>query len=111
MSHGVSMFKRKDYIHIDSFDMVVRVIVTKADKDKFEIPRDLLGMVMEIEGAFIVSLPIKWDEGTVWHEAHHLARFINKYHSIETTWDDHEADAYLQEYIVRQIKTDIYNRK
>ena len=108
---GAKMFRRVKYVHIESFDMDVRVVVTQAEKKKFGIPLEVLGMAIESEGAFIISLPIKWDEGTVWHEAHHLARFINKFHGIITTAEDHEADAYLQEYIVRKIKTGIYNRK
>ena len=105
-------FKRSDFIFIDSFATYVRVIVTKKDKKEYNIPEDSLGYVEEeSDGVFIIALPRKWDEATTWHEAHHLARWMNAHHGIITTAAEHEADAYLQEYIVKLLKTYIYNRK
>lgn len=105
------MFERQKYIHIESLDTDVTVIVTKADKKAHNIPDDCAGYVCEVDGLFTLALPIRWDEATVWHEAHHLARWLNHYHGIETNAEEHEADAYLQEYIVKLLKTNVYNRK
>lgn len=104
-------FKRSDFIFIDSFDTDVRVVLTKADKKKFNVPKDTVGCVLEDGGEFTISLPLSWDETTVWHEAHHLSRWMNAHHGIITTAIEHEADAYLQEYIVKLLKIYIYNRK
>lgn len=101
------------YIDIDTFDMQVTVITSNADKKAMGWDPDDLGMAgyNEEQNAFFIVLPAKWDESTTYHEAHHMARFINEHHGIKTTAQDHEADAYLMEYIVRQIKTTIYKRK
>lgn len=112
MKTGANMkFERQHHIHVGSFEADVLVAVTKEERKRFDIPEGALGYVEMRDNMFLMALPVRWDEGTVWHEAHHLARFLNHYHGIITTWDDHEADAYLQEYIVRLIKKHIYNRK
>lgn len=110
------MAKHK-YISIDSFNMQIRVIVDDKEKKalikEMDLPsHEILGMAIETEGGgFILVLPKQWDESTVWHESHHMARFINAFHGIETTYNDHEADAYLMEYIVKQLKRSVYKIK
>tara|TARA_R110002153_G_scaffold14923_6_gene53654 strand:+ start:160 stop:504 length:345 start_codon:yes stop_codon:yes gene_type:complete len=76
-----------------------------------EDPRDCLGFVSAYKNRRVVGLPVKYDEYTVWHEAHHLARFLNAECGILTDASDHEADCYLQESLVRQIKKQVYGRK
>lgn len=106
------MPERADQIYLEAFDMSIGVIVLAAQKRKLGLDPNVVGMAIQTEdNGFYFVLPLKWDEGTVWHEAHHMARFINSYHGIITTWDDHEADAYLQEYIVRLLKETVYFRK
>lgn len=93
-------------IIIQPFNVSVRILRTKKERTAFEIPDDALGYCMthEKEG-FIITLPWKYDEETTWHEAHHLARWLNDIHGIPTSTEEHEIDVYLQEHIVREIKT------
>jgi hypothetical protein len=72
---------------------------------------DCVGAVTAHHGRWYVALPEIWDESTVWHEAHHVARMIAHVHGVETTGDDHEIDAYTQEYVVRLIKQAVYPKQ
>ena len=106
-------FKRKDHIFIEHLSKYVLVAVTAKDKEEYGVgDENSRGMCYRTtDDTFILGLPLSWDETTVWHEAHHLSRFLNQAYGILTTNEEHEADAYLQEYIVKLLKINVYNRK
>ena len=92
------------YITVEPYAAPVRILRTKREKKAFGVPEDTVGYCMQIGNSFAVALPWRYDESTVWHEAHHLARWLNDHHGVSTDNESHEADAYLQEHIVREIK-------
>jgi hypothetical protein len=101
------------YVSVDMYNMAVAIITSDADKKAIGMEPHVLGLAGydEDNNAFYMVLPKKWDEFTVFHECHHMARFINEYHGVLTNAQDHEADAYLMECLARKIKTEIYKRK
>ena len=100
-------------ITVDMYNMGVAIITSDADKKAIGMDEHTLGMAgyNEDSNSFYMVLPKKWDEFTVFHECHHMARFINEYHGVKTSAGDHEADAYLMEALARKVKTEIYKRK
>lgn len=92
-------------IIVEPFGMPVWVGTSEEAWDACGIDRDACyGAVTTSKGKTWVLLQEEYDEGTVSHEAHHLSRMVSDHHGINTTADDHEIDAYLQEHIVRLIK-------
>ena len=67
-------------------------------------PEEIVGCVMHHRGKMYILLPAEYEEFVVWHEAHHAARIINDHYGVITTPEDHEADVYMQEAIVRAVK-------
>jgi len=63
------------------------------------------GAVLTHKGKMYVALPEEYEEYVTWHEAHHVARLINDAHNVPTDADEHEVDCYLQESVVRLIKS------
>jgi len=99
----MSKFKRSWHTHAGSFNADVSVVVTETGKKVQGIPLDAEGYVSEEEGAFVISVPIEWDEFTVWHKEHHRAGFMKAFHGVITDNEGHEAAAYLQKYIARLL--------
>ena len=83
----------------------------EAWKEHHSCKSEAYGYTLRHKGAWWILLQDQYQEDTVWHEAHHVARQINDHHGIDTTADDHEADVYLQEHIVRLIKSVYFNKK
>ena len=100
-------------IYIDIYNCPVAVITSDAEKKSIGLEAYTLGMAGydEDSNAFYMVLPKKWDEFTVFHECHHMARFLNDWHGVRTSNDEHEADAYLMEALARKVKVEIYKRK
>jgi hypothetical protein len=63
------------------------------------------GAVLTHKGKMYVALPEDYEEYVTWHEAHHVARMLNGAHGVPTDADEHEVDCYLQEHVVRLIKS------
>lgn len=97
------------HITVQPFNVLVRVLRSKREKREFDVPEDAIGYCMVDHQGYTLALPWRYDEETTWHEAHHLARWLNQQHGVATDSDGHEIDVYLQEHIVREIKTDVYN--
>ena len=96
---------RTKKITIEPFGMPVYIGTSDDAWEACGISRDACyGAVATSKGKTWILLQEEYDEGTVGHEAHHLARMVSDHHGIITTADDHEIDAYLQEHIVRLIK-------
>ena len=68
------------------------------------------GFVTAKKGVWYMGLPKKLCYGTLYHEAHHLARYMNDHAGIVTTNECHEADTYLMESIARIVAKAVYNR-
>lgn len=116
----------KVMIIIEPFESEV-VIFTKlkdliAHFKEMNIPSDMIpegaqGFVSPIEHlgglALYMFLPRKFDAGIIYHEALHLAHILITHHGmdVDETMNSSEMQAYLQEYIVRVIKREVYGRK
>jgi len=100
-------------IYIDMYNCPVAIITSDVEKKLIGMDKYTLGEAGydEENNSFYMVLPKKWDEFTVFHECHHMARFINDYHGVKTSTEEHEADAYLMEALARKIKVEIYKRK
>lgn len=102
---------RTKKVIVEPYNISLYIATSDEAWEMLELDRDdCVGAVTTHKGRMYVALPLVWDESTVWHEAHHVARMLNKAHGVETCGMDHEIDAYLQEAVVRLIKP-IYKRK
>ena len=66
---------------------------------------EMVGAVTYRKGHMYVALPEVYNEEITWHEAHHVARIVNGVHGVGTDSQEHEIDAYMQEHVVRLIKS------
>jgi hypothetical protein len=100
-------------IYVDMYNCPVAVITSSQEKKIIGLEECEMGLAGydEDNNCFFMVLPKKWDEFTVFHECHHMARFLNDYHGVKTNTHEHEADAYLMEALARKVKTEIYKRK
>lgn len=99
-------------VTVEPFNAPVTVVRSRAQWEAVgEEKGSCLGFVKTQEGRWILGLPWKYDEETLWHEAHHLARWLNAHYGVPTDADQHESDVYLQESIVRLVKTTVYGKK
>ena len=92
------------YITVQPFDLEVRILLTKKEWREHKVPKGAMAACMVRNEQYMLALPRKYDEPATWHEAHHLARWLNEAHGVLTDVDNHEADVYLMEHIVREVK-------
>jgi len=97
---------RTQRVTVEPFNRPLYIARSEQAWDMLELdPEDCVGAVLVHKGKMYVALPETYNEEVVWHEAHHVARMLNREHGIITDGNDHEIDAYLQEHVVRLIKT------
>ena len=90
---------------VEPFNFPIYIATSDESWDKLELDRDAMeGAVLTYGGKMYVALPESYEEYVTWHEAHHVARMLNGAHGVPTDADEHEADVYLQEQVVRLIK-------
>lgn len=101
---------RTKKITIEPYSAQVYLATSKKAWRMLGVEKDqAAGFVVRHKSKLYIGLHEEYDEEAVWHEAHHAARMINKSHGIDTDHDEHEIDAYMQEHIVRLIKSTLYN--
>lgn len=92
------------YITVQPFDLQVRVLLTKKEWRQYKVPKGACAACMLRGDQYMLAFSRTYSEEEVWHEAHHLARWLNEAHGVVTDVDNHEADVYLMEHIVREVK-------
>ena len=96
---------------IEPFGWDLTVLTDDAAKEELEEGLSQYhGFICAEGGVWYMGLPEKLCYGTLYHEAHHLARRMNDRAGIVTTNECHEADAYLMESIARVVAKAVYNR-
>jgi len=97
---------------VEPFNFPIYIATSDESWDKLELDRSAMeGAVLTHGGKMYVALPECYEEYVTWHEAHHVARMLNGAHGVPTDADEHEADVYLQEQVVRLIKKVYAKRK
>lgn len=98
-------------VKIEPFGWDLIVLTTAKEKEKLEEGASAAtGFVTAKNGKWYMGLPEKLCIGTLYHECHHLARFMNEHAGYKTCNDNHEPDAYLMESIARVVAKAVYNR-
>ena len=93
-------------VRVEPFDIPLYIALSDDAWEMLELDRDAMaGAVLTEKGRMYVALPEEYEEFTVWHEAHHVARMLNGAHGVITDSQEHEADCYLQEHVVRLIQS------
>jgi len=90
---------------VEPFKFPLYIATTDQQWEDLELDKNQMeGAVLTHKGKMFVALPDDYEEYVVWHEAHHVARMLNGAHGVPTDADEHEADVYMQEHVVRLIK-------
>jgi len=98
-------------VRVEPFGFPLYIATSDESWEMLDLDREALaGAVLTHRGKMYVALPEAYEEDTVWHEAHHVARMLNGAHGVATDPEEHEADCYLQEHVVRLIRT-VYKPK
>ena len=97
-------------IVVEPFAAVVYVATSDEAWEELGIERDeVFGVVLGNDEGMFIALPEEYRECTTWHEAHHAARWLTDHYGVPTNAESHEIDVYLQEHIVRLIKSEVYD--
>tara|TARA_R110000796_G_scaffold150535_1_gene267258 strand:+ start:562 stop:912 length:351 start_codon:yes stop_codon:yes gene_type:complete len=91
---------------VEPFRFPIYIATSDESWEELDLDRNAMeGAVLTFKGKMYVALPEDYEEYVTWHEAHHVARMLNGAHGVPTDADEHEADCYLQEHVVRLIKS------
>ena len=98
-------------IRVEPYDIPIYIATSDESWEMLELDREAMaGAVLTHNNNMYVALPAEYEEFTVWHEAHHVARMLNGAHGVTTTSDEHEIDCYVQEHVVRKIQS-VYSKR
>ena len=90
---------------VEPFKFPIYIATSDQQWENLDLDRNAMeGAVLTHNGKMYVALPEDYEEYVTWHEAHHVARMLNGAHGVPTDADEHEADVYMQEHVVRLIK-------
>ena len=103
---------RTKKVILEPYGVAIYIATSPEAWDMLELDtEDMVGAVTYRNGSMYVALPEVYNEEITWHEAHHVARIVNGVHGVVTDHQEHEIDAYMQEHVVRLIKSVYFKGK